>query len=615
MARNQTVVQDSSGNASVSNNFTAASLIKSGGTAAQILAANGSVITAGTGISISGGTISSSATGGVTSFNTRTGAVTLSSSDVTTALGYTPLSSYTETDTLATVTGRGSTTSTAITFSTTTDQMITLNATDSSWAYLGFSWVGTRKGYFGLNASGELEVGSDASQTFRVVGTSTMTVGGNTVLHAGNYTSYAQTKVYQGQSAGNWQTFTDDVGEFRVDEVLNITSGAHSNYPPNVYTYGGVLSWRLNNHSFQLYASHTGDLTFKTQWGNDNYSGWRRILHESNYNSWAPTLTGGGASGTWGISITGNAASVGGYSASGLWKLNEWNGNLYANTDGRIYGTIFYDANNDAYYANPNGTSRFNNLQLNETYSPSYTGQLILGSTSYNFNFLNGSWAGSITAGILANCSDDWEFAIHDSGHRVVSPFFFQGAGTNRILMGRDIGWGTTYIQAASSFRAPIFYDSDNTTYFWDGSAGKSMEVAGGIQIDALNNSNAYIAFNNASTYWGIIGNYGSNDWRIGIGSYSSMVDWNLRWDASGNAWANSSFRAPIFYDSNDTFYYIDPNSTSRVLRLQPLNLGGSTLHYRSTDIAVDSGSREAITFIDGSQDRKSTRLNSSYRT
>ena len=51
----------------------------------------------------------------VTSFNTRVGAVTLSGSDVTTALGFTPISGYTETDTLATVTGRGATTNTSIT--------------------------------------------------------------------------------------------------------------------------------------------------------------------------------------------------------------------------------------------------------------------------------------------------------------------------------------------------------------------------------------------------------------------------------------------------------------------------------------------------------------------
>jgi hypothetical protein len=60
---------------------------------------------------------------GLTSFNTRTGAITLTSGDVTTALGYTPYNStnpagyitgYTETDTLATVTGRGATTNSAV---------------------------------------------------------------------------------------------------------------------------------------------------------------------------------------------------------------------------------------------------------------------------------------------------------------------------------------------------------------------------------------------------------------------------------------------------------------------------------------------------------------------
>lgn len=49
------------------------------------------VIKVGTGLSIDGnGVLSSTATGGVTSFNTRTGAITLTSSDVTTALTYTP---------------------------------------------------------------------------------------------------------------------------------------------------------------------------------------------------------------------------------------------------------------------------------------------------------------------------------------------------------------------------------------------------------------------------------------------------------------------------------------------------------------------------------------------
>jgi len=139
---------------------------------------------------------------------------------------------------------------------------------------------------------------------------------GNQVLHAGNYLNYSLMR-YAGVFTGNFQDLTDSVGELRIDQVNNINGGGYSNQPPNVYTYGGVLSWRTDNHSFQLYASHTGDLTFKTQWQNDNYSGWRRILHESNYTSFAPSLTGSGASGTWGINITGSAGSAGSASSAG----------------------------------------------------------------------------------------------------------------------------------------------------------------------------------------------------------------------------------------------------------------------------------------------------------
>lgn len=52
---------DVTGTANISTSVTSGSFIKTGGTADQILAANGSIISAGTGINITGGTISSSA--------------------------------------------------------------------------------------------------------------------------------------------------------------------------------------------------------------------------------------------------------------------------------------------------------------------------------------------------------------------------------------------------------------------------------------------------------------------------------------------------------------------------------------------------------------------------
>lgn len=63
----------------------------------------------------------------------------------------------------------------------------------------------------------------------------------------------------------------------------------------------GFIGWTAEpwNVSSNLTVSSTA-LTYK---GN-------AILHSANYNTYAPTKTGGGASGSWGISITGNAATA-----------------------------------------------------------------------------------------------------------------------------------------------------------------------------------------------------------------------------------------------------------------------------------------------------------------
>ena len=57
------------------------------------------------------------------------------------------------------------------------------------------------------------------------------------------------------------------------------------------------------------------------------------LLHAGNFNSYAPTLTGTGASGTWGISISGNAATVGGYSITTN-KNTPWGTIPYISTTG-----------------------------------------------------------------------------------------------------------------------------------------------------------------------------------------------------------------------------------------------------------------------------------------
>lgn len=64
-------------------------------------------------------------------------------------------------------------------------------------------------------------------------------------------------------------------------------------------------------------ANSTSPPVLKLRAGIDTtWGAWATVLHSSNFNTYAPTLTGTGASGTWGISISGSAAQLGGFAPS-----------------------------------------------------------------------------------------------------------------------------------------------------------------------------------------------------------------------------------------------------------------------------------------------------------
>jgi hypothetical protein len=71
-----------------------------------------------------------------------------------------------------------------------------------------------------------------------------------------------------------------------------------------------------NDHGFQLAMSYYDNiLWFRSYQGgtganNGTFQSWAKTLSDQNYNSYSPTLTGTGASGTWAINITGNAATA-----------------------------------------------------------------------------------------------------------------------------------------------------------------------------------------------------------------------------------------------------------------------------------------------------------------
>lgn len=90
------------------------------------------------------------------------------------------------------------------------------------------------------------------------------------------------------------------------------TSGDNYNLPTNSWYH--IMTSQGDD---KLYATQlalgmsTQNIAYRIRNGNETtWNNWLTVLTSSNYNNYAPTKTGTGASGTWGINITGNAASA-----------------------------------------------------------------------------------------------------------------------------------------------------------------------------------------------------------------------------------------------------------------------------------------------------------------
>jgi hypothetical protein len=83
----------------------------------------------------------------------------------------------------------------------------------------------------------------------------------------------------------------------------------HAEYPQQ---YGNVVSiGGLGDNELFLGWAEDARLLFRAKRDTqNNWTDWRAIAFTNEINNYAPTKTGGGASGTWGINISGNAASA-----------------------------------------------------------------------------------------------------------------------------------------------------------------------------------------------------------------------------------------------------------------------------------------------------------------
>ena len=109
------------------------------------------------------------------------------------------------------------------------------------------------------------------------------------------------------------------VGTASPAQTLDVSGSVNvrSASPTVFFDRNGSYTWRIANGDGTTYplssfniANNAGTAAITITAANVVSIGGNTALHAGNYNSYAPTLTGGGASGTWGISVTGSASSA-----------------------------------------------------------------------------------------------------------------------------------------------------------------------------------------------------------------------------------------------------------------------------------------------------------------
>jgi hypothetical protein len=327
--------------------------------------------------------------------------------------------------------------------------------------------------------------------------------------------------------------------------VMEVTGKSYSANAPFSFMVQGYL---YNNTIISTSGVNNGDLrlTYVKVFNNNGTLGFwfPRISYWNSFNVYVREAggTGDGRNCCTGIS---NSAEPTASNITKKVQINLIQSALYStNTNaGNFYAQTYYDSNNTGYYAN---------LDNNGV------------SIKYNKAIDNA----------LGNILDQ--------------------DGSNNYLKGGNGGSSTLYIQAANviantNVRGTIFYDYSNTGYYVDPNSG-GFVLAGGTnnRVTFSTNDSGYKVSNaegqgsfdlRLGAAWGRVGIYNSGVLNVMSDSTSGIefiID-NTSYGTLNTDYLShtSDIRSQLFYDTNDTGYYLNPNNASN-LKTLTLDNGGA---------------------------------------
>lgn len=347
-----------------------------------------------------------------------------------------------------------------------------------------------------------------------------------------NYLQVEQT--INGNISGNADT---------VDGYHVSTAGNANTIPTrNGSGYLSPANWIQLDGDYGLYSPNNGAHFYPN---NSSYGAWKI---QGTRNGWGGLEFVTNSNGNVSLMIGTNSATTGLHNNSYGWQIRWDNGSLYSGrstyggndtrvlqddvwitgkyfgSDGVIYAERFYDANNGSYYVDPASTSNLNAITT--------VGSIAVGTSS------SGSYK-----------------------------FYVAGGQYGTYLRGGDSGTGSDILRLVDVFDNTKYLARGDGKHFFTG----NVDIQGNIAVSG----SASFAGNSS---W--FGGYGASSGLAfeNQSSFARIVFWNLdfyEWDSgqimtmnNGYVQANNSFRAPVFYDSNDTSYFFDGSSTGDSIRV-----------------------------------------------
>jgi hypothetical protein len=578
---------------------------------------------------------------GVTSFNTRTGAITLTSGDVTGALGYTPYnatnpSGYTtNTGTVTSVGGTGTVSGLSLSGTVTGSGNLTLGGTltltsGNVTTALGYTPYNNTNPSGYITPSGSIS-GNAGSVTYLMNRTDSAAYP---VLWGANYTNGIGTIAYSCaavtiQSSTGTLTATTFSGALSGN-ATTATAAQNSSFLTQANaTWGARIQLGGNGDpgsiaNLAVVQATDGNLHMDSGTGKSMYLNYYRngiiylngatyfiSANGSQYNGNSATASNATTAGGLAVHTGRNneadkivRTQANGYILCGYINSSSGNENNNSNAD-RVWGTNGSDdylrtyrtsALSVGYAASAGRATRANgNFYIDDNYGNTVVG--VYTSTRYQGVFAMGDAyklpADGTSTGSLYGLAWSHPNAGGVAGNLNTHGLLVMEAGGFLAAISGSI-------RSRDDMRAPIFYDSNNTGYYFDGASTSVL-----FDLTIVGASHKYLYINPGNGYEAMVrynGGSGSG-WYGGkrtSGGINSTADFHFYSEAAGadvfgistggTAISSGDMRSPIFYDSNNTGFYLDPNNTSKLSTLNVNNLNsGNVINVGSTNNGNES--------------------------